>query len=114
MSKALRGRDALEVAEVLDLLGRAVRRSPKVSNEDKRAIAERAVAIKEKALGPADPHLATSLVNLGVQRALAGDPASARPLLERALTILEAAFGPDHLSVAACPAEPWRAADHAS
>jgi len=99
--ESLRGRDALEVAEVLDLLGRAVRRSPKVSNEDKRVIAERAVAIKERALGPVDPRLATSLINLGVQLALSGEPASARPLLERALNILEGAFGRDHLTVAA-------------
>ena len=68
--------------------------------EEKREFAERAVAIKEKVLGPAHPDLATSLINLGVQRALAGDPAAARPLLERALAIREAAFGPDHTLVA--------------
>ncbi len=98
--ESTRGRDALEVAEVLDLLGRAVRRSSRVKEEEKREFAERAVAIKERVLGPAHPDLATSLINLGVQRALAGDPAAARPLLERALAIREAAFGPDHLLVA--------------
>src|SRR5829696_8015253 len=98
--EAASGPDALEIAEVLDLLGAAVRRSAKVKEDEKRAFAERAVAIKERVLGPDHPDLATSLINLGVQGALAGDPAAARPLLERALEIREAAFGPDHTLVA--------------
>src|SRR5262245_12109249 len=65
-----RGPDALEVAQVLDLLWRAVRRSSKVKDEEKREIVERAVAIKERRLGPAHPDLATSLINLGVQLTL--------------------------------------------
>ena len=84
--EGLRGRDALEVAQVLDLLCRAVRRSSKVKDEEKREIVERAVAIKERTLGPVHPDLATSLINLGVQRAVAGDLAAAKPLLERART----------------------------
>ena len=99
--EAIKGRDALEVAEVLDLLGGAVRRSARVTNQEKRAMAERALAIKEKWFGPLHPLVATSLINLGVQRALAGDLVGARPLLERAVTIREAAFGPDDVSVAA-------------
>ncbi|MDQ3212368.1 MAG: CHAT domain-containing protein [Acidobacteriota bacterium] len=98
--ESLRGLDAIEVAEVLDLLWRAVRRSSKVTEQEKRDIVERAVAIKEIALGPWHPDLATSLINLGVQRALADDPAAAKPLLERALAIREAAFGRGHLLVA--------------
>ena len=47
--ESIAGRDALEVADVLDLLGRAVRRSSKVREEEKRAVAERAVAIRERA-----------------------------------------------------------------
>jgi CHAT domain-containing protein/Tfp pilus assembly protein PilF len=99
--ESTRGPDALEVAEVLDLLWRAVYRSSKVKEEEKREIVERAVTIKERALDPAHPDLATSLSNLGVQRTLAGNPAAAKPLLERALAIREAAFGPDHVLVAA-------------
>ena len=57
-----------EVADVLDLLGRAIRRSSKVKDEEKTELAERAVAIREKVIGPAHPQLATSLINLGVQR----------------------------------------------
>jgi len=94
------GRDVREVADVLDLLGRAVRRSSKVTDEEKTELAERAVAIREKVQGPAHPDLATSLLNLGVQRTLGGDPAAARPLLERALEIRQATFGPDHPLVA--------------
>src|SRR5687767_1903499 len=96
----IKGPDVLEIAETLDLLGRAVRRSSRVTEQEKRELAERAVAIRKRLLRPADPDLATSLINLGVQRALAGDPAAARPLLERALAIREAAFGPDHTLVA--------------
>jgi CHAT domain-containing protein/tetratricopeptide (TPR) repeat protein len=99
--ESLSGGEVLEVAEVLDLLGRAVRRSPKVAEEDKREFAERSLAIKEKVLGPWHPDVATSLTNLAIQRTLATDPTGAKPLLERALAIREKAFGPDHLSVAA-------------
>jgi CHAT domain-containing protein/tetratricopeptide (TPR) repeat protein len=99
--ESVKGPDVLEVAETLDLLGRAVRRSSKVTEKEKRELAERAVAIRKRLRGPADPDLATSLINLGVQRTLAGDPAAARPLLERALALREGAFGPDHPSVAA-------------
>ncbi len=97
----VRGGDSLEAAEVLDLLGRAVRRSSKVTNEEKAQLAERAVAIKEKLLGPWHSSLATSLTNLALQRTLAADPAGGKPLLERALAIREKAFGPDDVSVAA-------------
>ena len=48
------GRDVREVADVLDLLGRAIRRSSKVTNEEKTELAERAVAIRAKASGPGD------------------------------------------------------------
>jgi CHAT domain-containing protein/Tfp pilus assembly protein PilF len=98
--ESIKGREALEVAEVLDLLWRAVSRSSKVKQEEKREIVERAVAIKEKTLGPFHPDLATSLISLGVHRTLAGDPAAGKPLLERGLAIREAAFGPDHVLVA--------------
>jgi CHAT domain-containing protein/Tfp pilus assembly protein PilF len=98
--ESITGPDALEVAQVLDLLCRAVRRSSKVKEEEKKQIGERAVAIKERTLGPAHPDLATSLINLGVQRTLSRDPTAAKPLLERALIIREAAFGPEHPLVA--------------
>ena len=62
---------------------------------------ERALAIREKALGPEHPLTATSLNNLGRLLRDRGDLAGARPLFERALTIREKVLGPDHRHTAA-------------
>src|SRR5262249_9655031 len=99
--EAIAGPDSLEAAQVIDLLSRAVRRSSRVPETEKMALAERALAIKEKSLGPSHVDVATSLTNLAIERTLTGDPGSGKPLLERALTIREAAFGSSHPAVAA-------------
>jgi Tfp pilus assembly protein PilF len=65
-----------------------------------RPLFERALAIREKALGPKHPDTATSLNNLAYLHAGQGDFAAARPLFERALAIKESAFGPEHPSTA--------------
>ncbi len=57
---------------------------------------ERALAIREKALGPAHPDTALSLNNLGALLDSMGDYAAARPYFERALAIYEQALGPAH------------------
>ena len=57
---------------------------------------ERALAIREKALGPEHPDTATSLNNLAFLLTDQGDLAGARPLFERALAIREKALGPEH------------------
>ncbi len=57
---------------------------------------ERALAIREKALGPDHPDTATSLNNLGYLLQAMGNLAEARPYYERALAINEKALGPDH------------------
>jgi len=57
---------------------------------------KRALAIREKALGPDHPDTATSLNNLGVLLRAMGNLAEARPYYERALAINEKALGPDH------------------
>ena len=62
-----------------------------------RALYERALAIREKALGPEHPDTAKSLNNLAVLLQAQGDLAGARPLFERALAIYEKALGPEHL-----------------
>ena len=62
---------------------------------------ERALAIREKALGPEHPLTATSLNNLGRLLRDRGDLAGARPLFERALKIREKVLGPDHRHTAA-------------
>jgi Flp pilus assembly protein TadD len=61
-----------------------------------RPLFERALAIREKVLGPEHPRTADSLDNLGILLQTLGDPAGARPLHERALAIREKALGPEH------------------
>jgi tetratricopeptide (TPR) repeat protein len=57
---------------------------------------QRALAIREKALGPDHPDTATSLNNLGALLDSMGNLAEARPYYQRALAIREKALGPDH------------------
>ena len=57
---------------------------------------ERALTIREKALGPEHPDTAQSLNNIGFLRMAQSDLAGARPLFERALAIHEKALGPEH------------------
>jgi len=59
-------------------------------------ILERAVAIREKALGPQHPATAGSLNNLALLYQSMGDYAKALPLYERSLAILEKSLGPQH------------------
>ena len=61
---------------------------------------ERALAIREKALGPEHPDVAMSLNNLAALYRNQGAYAKAEPLYERALAIREKALGPEHPDVA--------------
>jgi len=63
-----------------------------------RPYLERALAIREKALGPDHPDTAQSLNNLGTLAYVEGDLLSARDYLARALAIFENALGPNHPS----------------
>jgi CHAT domain-containing protein/Tfp pilus assembly protein PilF len=63
-------------------------------------LAERSLAIREKALGPEHPTVATSLSNLATMYRAKGDFGRALPLYQRALAINEKALGPEHLNVA--------------
>ena len=56
----------------------------------------RALAIREKVLGPEHPETATSLNNRAGLLRDKGDYAVAEPLLRRALAIKEKALGPEH------------------
>jgi tetratricopeptide (TPR) repeat protein len=56
----------------------------------------RALAIREKALGPEHPHTASSLNNLAELLRFQGKPEEAEPLYRRALAIYEKALGPEH------------------
>jgi tetratricopeptide (TPR) repeat protein len=60
----------------------------------------RALAIREKALGPEHPAVATSLNNLALLHNAQGQYAKAEPLYQRALAIVEKALGPEHPDLA--------------
>jgi CHAT domain-containing protein/Tfp pilus assembly protein PilF len=62
--------------------------------------AQRALALREEALGPSHPDVAKSLNDLGRVYWSQGEYAKAEPLYTRALAIHEKALGPSHLDVA--------------
>ena len=62
---------------------------------------QRALAIREKALGPDHPDAAASLNNLAVLYDNQGRYEQAEPLYHRALAIREKVLGPDHPATAA-------------
>jgi Flp pilus assembly protein TadD len=61
---------------------------------------QRALALREQALGPNHPEVAQSLNNLAIIYSAQGRKAKAEPLLQRALAIWEQALGPQHPQVA--------------
>ena len=63
-------------------------------------MAERALAITEKALGPDHLAVATGISNLAALYDVLGDYHKAEPLYKRSLAIREKALGPDHPDVA--------------
>ena len=63
-------------------------------------LAQKALALWEKAQGPDHPAVATSLNNLAVLYREAGQYAKAEPLYQRSLAIREKALGPTHPDVA--------------
>ncbi|MGH9842915.1 MAG: tetratricopeptide repeat protein [Blastocatellia bacterium] len=71
-----------------------------VKYDEALPLAERALEIREKMLGPEHIDVATSLNNLAELYRGKGDFAKAGPLYQRALAIREKAFGPDHPNVA--------------
>jgi serine/threonine protein kinase len=60
---------------------------------------ERALAIREEALGPAHPDLVWILRPYGDMLHFSGEPEAGRLQLERAVEISERAYGPDHVEV---------------
>jgi tetratricopeptide (TPR) repeat protein len=87
-------------ADVLDMLVAALWRGGKAADADAATLAERAIEIKQKLLGPDAPALATSLDNAGVLFFVRGDYDRARPLYERAREILASAAANDTRYVA--------------
>jgi CHAT domain-containing protein/tetratricopeptide (TPR) repeat protein len=95
------GAQSLAVAEILDELSEAMRRGGKGGNPETREFCERAIRIKEKALGHEAPGYAASLHQLGFLLYVNGNYEKAKPLLERALKIREEKLGRNHPEVAA-------------
>jgi len=98
--EAQSGARSVEAAAVLDVLVQALLSEGKSRDAATRELAERAIAIKEQALGKDHPDLTVSLSRLAAVLWGGGDLTAARSLLERALAIREKALGPDHLDVA--------------
>jgi tetratricopeptide (TPR) repeat protein len=63
-------------------------------------VAEAALAVAEKNVGPNHPDVATSLNNLAALYRTQGDYAKAEPLYKRSLAIREKVLGPEHPDVA--------------
>ncbi len=68
--------------------------------DEAKPLYQRALGIREKALGPEHPDVATSLNNLAALYRAQGKYAEAEPLYQRALGIREKALGPEHPDVA--------------
>src|SRR5260370_7967763 len=66
-------------------------------------LAQRALAIREKALGPEHPYTAGSLNNLAELYRATGTYTKAEPLYQRALAIPEKALAPEHPDTALPP-----------
>src|SRR5215831_1119233 len=86
--------------EALKLHTESQRLSRAGKYDESRPMAERALELREKALGPEHPDVAQSLNNLANLYSLKGDNAKAEPLFQRALAIFEKALGPKHPEVA--------------
>jgi tetratricopeptide (TPR) repeat protein len=93
--------DATANAERANLLNRAGNYfHGRAAYSAARPLLERALAIREKALGPEHSDTAESLNDLALLLHAQGDLAAARPLFERALAIQEKALGPEHPATA--------------
>jgi CHAT domain-containing protein/tetratricopeptide (TPR) repeat protein len=98
------GGDSAATAAALDVLVETLwRGNPRAA--DAKALAERAVAIKERLHGGEHAEVARSLHNAGNLLAERGEHAAAEQMLERALRIRERVLGPDDLAVAAVLAD---------
>jgi CHAT domain-containing protein/tetratricopeptide (TPR) repeat protein len=88
-TEASSGLDSLAAARVLDALVEALWRGGKFRTSDAKALAERAVAIKETQLGSQHPELAYSLATLGMVLRLQSDYVGAQSMFDGAVAIQE-------------------------
>src|SRR4029077_5091512 len=97
--EAKSGPDSLATARALDVLANALFVVKVAEIPEKKQLAERALAIREKSLEPQDLEVAQSLYTLGRVLWQAGEYRAARLYWERALSIREKALGPNHAAV---------------
>jgi tetratricopeptide (TPR) repeat protein len=93
-----RGLEFKEAARLLNAVGYYLDDRARFSEAE--PLHQRALAIRENALGPDHPDVATSLNNLALPYYRQGKYAQAEPLFQRALAIWEKALGPEHPLVA--------------
>jgi tetratricopeptide (TPR) repeat protein len=97
--EAKSGPDSLATARALDVLANALFVVKVADIPEKKQLAERALAIREKSLEPQDLEVAQSLYTLARVLWQAGEYRDARLYWERALSIREKALGPNHAAV---------------
>lgn len=94
------GGDSPETARALDLVVEALWRGKKARNPEARALAQRAVSIKERSLGKDHPDLVVSLKNLGNVCYLSDDLDAASTAFRRMIALAESTLGPENREVA--------------
>ncbi|MBP1468758.1 tetratricopeptide repeat protein, partial [Candidatus Chloroploca sp. M-50] len=98
VTDAALGRDDERAADLCLWLGRHLDRLGRYALA--QPYAARALAIRERVLGPEHPDTALSLNNLASLHQTQGNYDAARPLYERALAISERVLGPEHPNTA--------------
>lgn len=88
------------IATMLDKYGSALQEMGRY--EKAGSLLERALSIREEALGARHPQTAMSLHNLAVLQGIRGRYAEAERLLKQALDIVEETLGEDHPDTATC------------
>ncbi len=94
-AESTKGCESVEAADAIDLLVDALTRGGKARSEETAELADRAISIREKALGPDDTALYSSLVLKGNLLQDLEKRSEARLLFERALELAVRAYGPD-------------------
>lgn len=92
--------DSLLLARALDQLVAARLGAGRVNDAELPKVARRALALRERVLGPEHGDLAVSLVRLAELLNAQGDCAAAIPLAERGVRIREKLLGPEAIAVA--------------
>ncbi len=92
-AEATSGPDSLAAAEACELIARAMAAGRLGEERERLAIAERSLAIREAALGPHEPALASARYVVGLIHDQAGRPVDALLHFAAALRIVESAHG---------------------